>query len=97
ASRRSTAQVRRAAGRAARRVAASGKAWTTSPSDESFTRAIRGASASATEPLADARDEVARRMVLRIADDGHAPARGPHAGGLGDGALRVVGALGMNV
>ena len=42
-------------------------------------------------------EQIARRMVLRIADDGDAAAVGAHGLALGNGVDRVVGALAVHV
>ena len=78
--RSATQQVRAWGGRAAS-AAATGSAWTTSPSEESLTSAIRGhvSCAAGTDDVARAMGpkraiEVAGGVVLGVADDGHAPA-----------------------
>src|SRR5262245_16279197 len=98
ASRRSTTQVMRPCGNRARKAAATGSAWTTSPTEESLTIAafMRARGSPPREPLHDERDEVARRMVLRVTDDGHRGTDGTGGGLLGHTARAVIGTLGMN-
>src|SRR5262245_9051195 len=98
ASRRSTTHVRWVSGKRARRAAATGSVWTTSPSDESLTSVIRrGSPAMGAESLEDRADEIAAGVGLRIADDGDRSARAAHRGSLGNRVRGVVGALGVYV
>ena len=91
---------------ARRSARATGSAWITSPSEDSLTRAIRrrrpspGAGRHDGEPAKRSRMVRIRSRVavrLRIARDGHTPARRAHGGALGHALLAVVGALGVHV
>ena len=81
----------RASGNAARSAAAAGSAWTMSPSAPRRTIRIvhRAVDVGA--------QQVARRVILRIADDGDAAAVGADDLALGHGVDGVVGALAVHV
>src|SRR5438094_10472386 len=85
-----TSQSIRASGNARRSAAATGIAWTMSPSAPSLTMRIR----SATRKT---RDEVAGGMRLGIADDRRPSAVAGDDGALGNRVDGVVGALAVHV
>src|SRR5208282_44574 len=94
AQRGSTSQSMRAPGNVSRSAEAAGMAWITSPIELSLRSRNRG-SAIALPPKA--REEVARRMLLGIADDGHANAEKRRKLAFGDGVRRVIGTLRVDV
>src|SRR5277367_4406951 len=67
----SISQSMRASGEASRRAEAAGRAWITSPSEPRRTRRMRW---SGIAFLTQAREQIARGMLLGIADDGDADA-----------------------
>src|ERR1700675_3495375 len=67
----SMSQSMRASGKASRSAEAAGRAWITSPSEPRRTRRKR---ASGIAGGTQAREQIARGMLLGIADDGYADA-----------------------
>src|SRR6266849_2637557 len=87
-------QTIRADGKDWRNAATAGKAWMTSPSEPSRTTRKRG---SGMRRLAHGIEEVARRMILGVADDSYADTEARRRRPLRDGRGGVIRSLGMNV
>src|SRR5580700_9913104 len=87
-------QMISAAGNDSRSAATAGKVCTMSPREPSRRTRKRG---SDMRGLANGIEEVARRVIFRIANDGDADAEACGGGALGYGFDRVVGAFGMDV
>src|SRR5271168_2382692 len=87
-------QVISASGNDSRSAATAGKVCTMSPKEPSRRTRKRG---SDMRSLANGIEEVAGRMILRVAHDGDADTEACGGGALGYGVDRVVGALGVNV
>src|SRR6266446_10659161 len=81
-------------GKELRRLATAGNAWTISPREPSRTTKRRG---SGMRDLANGVEQISRRVVFGIADDGHADAQAGRCGPLGNGFRGVVGAFRVNV
>ncbi len=99
ACRRPTIQSMRASGRARRKAAAIGTVCTMSPIALNRTRStFTGCGAEGIGGLAgQPRQQIARRVVLGVADDGGAAAIGQHDRAFGNGLDRVVRALAVHV
>src|SRR5712692_6919878 len=90
----STSQSRRAAGKLARKALTAGRVWRMSPIELSRTMRKRS---SAIGTLANAGEEVARRVVFGIPDNCHAHPKPCGEFALGNRVGGVVRALGMHV
>src|ERR1700731_4783796 len=84
----------RAAGKDSRSAATAGKVWMMSPSEPSRTTRKRG---SDMRGLAHGIEEFARRVILRVADNGYTDTQAGRGRTLRDGLGRVIRPLGMHI